>query len=1055
MTKRTSVNWIMLIYFFSGACSLIDEVVWVRLLKLTLGNTVYASSIVVSMFMGGLALGALIMSRYSDQVKNHLRLYALLETLVTISALALPFGLKLTDNIYIWFFQTYHPSHTQLLIVQVIISAVILLIPSMLMGSTLPLLGRFVTALEKEAGHLVGKLYALNTLGAAVGCFMAGFVLIRAFGVMGTLYAAAVLNLLVALSGWFLSRHSKLVDQARIKVAEIDSEAVADNRKTDGKFYLLILAFFMSGLVSIGYELIWMRSIVHLLGGFTYVFSAVLTIYLLGNVIGAAIGSRLAKKLKTPAAGFAVTLALLGLCGIFFLPGMIYWTANLLPHFNKILDAIAKLIPAAPFIINPMIQSCFLFLIPAIIMGIGFPIALQAWANHVHKVGRSTGTAYGANTIGAVLGGVITGFILIPRLGAQLSITILGLIVLWIAGFLCLVFLPKKSFKRASLLAVAIIFSVVTTKIPSELFGRVVELNPVLPDSFVLLKLKEGVTTSVSLHKNLQDNSLQLLSSGHGLAGDSYSERGDQKALGHLSVLLNRNAKTVLSVGFGSGETTKCLSQHHLDQIDCVEIAPEVVDIAMQFFNHLNLGDKLNDKINMIFMDAKNYIHLTDNTYDVIANDSIHPRDFAENASLYTKEYFQAAKQHLNKNGIIVSWLPTYNMPASVFSSIIGTAMEVFPHVTLWFLTSHPAPLVLIVCSEQQQYYSPGYMEYVLRDKSIAESLSEINIYNSRDILNCYIGDERDLKKCIQSFSINSDYFPFVEFTTDKNTPRREIYNQFVKNVRSNSINYHIDWTGFSDQEKEKWQEDYSRLYNASTYLLLAYDCEDLVEKLKFCNEGLKILPDMPALIKTGRQVEKQLFSIGVRTIVSGKSDQALGVANAMLEVYPQSAYAWMIRASSINDIREMPKALIAAQSAVKLAPDNPDALTILGSIYFKMGQIAKSIEVYKKSLRINPYQPRILALVTQMLIKDNQTDYYNPSEAVRLAEKACEYTAYKKTNLMETLSLAYAAANRIPEAINTAQKALNLAKAHGDKAAADNIRTRLFLYKAADKAKP
>jgi spermidine synthase len=176
VARRASVNWIMLIYFASGACSLIDEVVWVRLLKLTLGNTVYASSIVVSMFMGGLALGALIMSRYSDRVKEHLRLYALLETLVTISALLLPWALKLADNVYIWFYRTYDPTHGQLLIVQVIISAAILLVPSMIMGSTLPLLGRFVTALENEAGHLVGKLYALNTLGAAAGCFLAGFI---------------------------------------------------------------------------------------------------------------------------------------------------------------------------------------------------------------------------------------------------------------------------------------------------------------------------------------------------------------------------------------------------------------------------------------------------------------------------------------------------------------------------------------------------------------------------------------------------------------------------------------------------------------------------------------------------------------------------------------------------------------------------------------------------------------------------------------------------------------------------------------------------------------
>ncbi|GAH47377.1 unnamed protein product, partial [marine sediment metagenome] len=280
-----------------------------RLLKLTLGNTVYATSIVVSVFMGGLALGALIMARYSDRVRRRLRLYALLETLVTISALSIPFALKLVDTVYVWFYRTYQPSHTQLLIVQVIISAAILLVPSMLMGSTLPLLGRFITSLETEAGHLVGRLYALNTLGAATGCFLAGFVLVRFLGVMGTLYSAAILNLVVAFGGWFLSRFSDSTVEEQPEVVVAAGPEVAAAKTPDGRFYLLILAFFMSGLISIGYELLWIRSIIHLLGGFTYVFSAVLTIYLLGNVIGAGIGSALVRKLKTPAVGFAVTLS--------------------------------------------------------------------------------------------------------------------------------------------------------------------------------------------------------------------------------------------------------------------------------------------------------------------------------------------------------------------------------------------------------------------------------------------------------------------------------------------------------------------------------------------------------------------------------------------------------------------------------------------------------------------------------------------------------------------------------------------------------------------------
>ncbi|MHC4758410.1 MAG: fused MFS/spermidine synthase, partial [Planctomycetota bacterium] len=715
ISRRASINWIMLIYFTSGVCSLIDEVVWVRLLKLTLGNTVYASSIVVSVFMGGLALGALIMARYADRVKKRLRLYALLEALITISALSLPFALKLADHIYIWFYRGFNPSNPQLLFVQVVISACILLIPSMLMGSTLPLLGRFVTSLEKEAGHLVGRLYALNTLGAATGCFLAGFVFIRAFGVMGALYTAAVLNLLVALGGYILYRYSPISSQEP-QAPKIKEVQIPKAKRTDPKYALLVMAFFMSGLISIGYELLWMRSIVHFLGGATYVFSAVLTIYLLGNVIGAGIGSKLAVRLKRPVVGFSVTLSLLGLCGIAYLPLLIFWSVKVLPQANILFQTMHERYNISAFILGPLIQGLFLFLVPTIIMGIGFPIALQGWTNHLHKVGRSTGLAYGANTIGAVAGGLLTGFVLIPQIGVQYTIIVLGLVGLWVAGVLYYEFtLKTKVFPRSYLLALAILTTIIAVVLPPGLFNNIVEINKIdskaVGRQFRLLAVKEGITTTVSVDRDLDDGSLYLYSAGQALAGDGAPTRFDQKILGHYGIMLRKDASSILSVGFGSGETTACFARHDIEKVDCVEIAPEVVDTSLQYFTHINLGERLHDEINMIFMDAKNYIHLTDQTYDVIMNDSIHPRLFAENASLYAREYYESALKRLNKNGIFLSWIPTYDNPVSVVDSITGTMLDVFPHVTIWFLHNYNLSCVWLVGSKEPQQYSPEYIE--------------------------------------------------------------------------------------------------------------------------------------------------------------------------------------------------------------------------------------------------------------------------------------------------------------------------------------------------------
>ncbi len=1017
IARRASVNWIMLIYFASGACSLIDEVVWVRLLKLTLGNTVYASSVVVSMFMGGLALGALIMGRYSDRIKEHLRLYALLETLVTISALLLPWALKLSDNIYIWFYRAYDPTHGQLLIVQVIISAAILLVPSMIMGSTLPLLGRFVTALEKEAGHLVGKLYALNTLGAAAGCFLAGFIFIRAFGVMGALYIAAGLNLLVAFGGWFLSRFSGVEIQEKTEAAAAKTTEVAAATTTDGRFYLLILAFFMSGLISIGYELLWMRSIIHLLGGATYVFSAVLTIYLLGNVIGAGIGSRLAKRLKNPALAFGVTLSLLGFCGVFYLPALILWISTVLPFVNNTFKAIYFWMPVSHYMIEPLLQSIFLFLVPAIIMGIGFPIALQGWTNHVHKVGRSTGTAYGANTIGAVIGGIVTGFVLIPLLGLQISISILGLIGIWIASVMFLLFAGgSRSIKRWSLVGIAVISTIIAATMPLNGFDTVVKLNPRLPGHFALVAVNEGITTTVSVHRDITDDSLRLYSSGQSVAGDNFIERGDQKMLGHFGVFLNSQAQKILSVGFGSGGTTECLAEHKLERVDCVEIAPEIVETSLKFFRHINLGDRLNEEINMIYMDAKNYLHLTDNTYDVIINDPIHPRDFAENASLYTKEYFQSAAQKLTEKGMILSWLPTYDMPASVFNSIIGTQLEVFPYVTIWYLTPHPAPLVLVASSKQQQYYSPKHINDGFFKKEVRDSLAVINIHNSMDVLTCYMADERELRKQITDFTINSDYSPFVEFTTDDKTPPSQMIKQFVINPRSDTIYDHIDWTGFDEEQKTKWLWDYRQLYRALNHLFMAYDTDSYLGKLKHCMDGLEVLPDNSGLLFFRKEVEKRLFQDSISLIPLGKADQALALADQILAIYPQSSVAWIIKSVAIRNKGNFTRALSDALRSVELDPESEDAHFNLGSILFHLGRFEEAVEEYQKTLQF--------------------------------AEKARNLTSSKQVILLDGLVDAYINLGRQNDAIDTANKAYDLARATGQEEMAQKLAQKLrFCY--------
>jgi spermidine synthase len=951
-SESIALKLVMLIYFFSGVCALMDEVVWVRLLKLTIGNTVYASSIVVSVFMGGLALGALIMSKYTDKIVKRLRLYAILELFATISALLFPLFLKLMDRVYQNIFIQFDPSSKALLFFQIIVSAILLLFPAMAMGSTLPLIGRYITSLRDKVGNLVGKLYALNTLGAALGCFLSGFVLIRVVGVIGTIYVAAAINLLVVIGGWILSRtfdNSNTEQDVPINILP------DENKKVSQLSSVLLAAIFLSGFISIGYELIWMRSIVFLLGGPTYVFSAVLTIYLLGNVLGAWIGSRLSKSLSNHALAFGISLTILGILGIFYINWLDIWQTKLMSAF---ISATRNIWENAYIrsLFFPVFNCLFLFLIPAIIMGIGFPIALQAWGNYRDKVGKTTGTVYGANTIGAVLGGLLTGFLFIPHYGVQSSIILLGLTGIWFGSILIFIFWSNvKVIIRTSLLLLAVFFTIAAMSIPSDFFKR--HFVKISGSSTKVLAIHEGLNTTVSVHEN-DLGERTLATSNVQVAGNHQGFRITQKILGHMGILLNANTKRILTVGFGSGESSNCMSKHTLDRVDVVEIAPELVKMSLKYFNNINLGDSIDKKnVHIIYMDAKNYLHLTNNQYDVVVADAISPRQVAENASLYTKEYFQNVKDHLRPGGILGCWLPIQEIPISCINSVLGTFKETFPYVTIWLSITAPSDydFLYLVGSKEPQVYSPYHMEKEFNNGNVKKSLEYINFFNSHDVLSCYITDQDGLKNYLKDYKVNSDYTPFIEFSPDINEQvsfKRQWLKGFINQVRKNDIYKKIDWTGISPEEQIKWKID-NQIYTKVANLLIDARTEtNPLIILQKCYYGLKLMPENIGLKQQQEFALKDIFSMAGKP---ANVKPLISTVDMILKREPTFGTAWLLRSWVYSEIAKPEEAYISAENAVKYCPYLAMAQYNMGSILLKMQQYEKSIPYLKEACRLDP----------------------------------------------------------------------------------------------------
>jgi spermidine synthase len=938
--SKTGIRFIMLIYFFSGFCSLVDEVIWVRLLKQTLGNTVYASSIVVSMFMGGL------------------RVYAVLEAIAALSALSLPFVLKAADPFYRWLYVNLQPSPVSLLFIQVLISALIVLMPAMIMGSTLPLLGRYVTAREEEVGGLVGRLYFLNTLGATAGCFAAGFVLIRALGVMGSLYLAAGLNLLVATGAWMLSRSHEIMDESETPSrypAHPAREARVARTPSRYSYHALLVAAFMSGLISVGYELIWMRSIVFRLGGFTYVFSAVLTVYLLGNVIGAWIGSRLSRRLRNPSLGFGLTVATLGLLGILHVPWMGIWNPELWTEVLSWIGVTDMTHMPMQITIRILLYCTFLFLVPAIMMGLGFPLALQAWGGFRHKVGRTTGIVYGANTIGGVFGGVLAGFLLIPLLGAQLAIVTLGISGLWMGGLLVQLSLSEESSggRRLAVGLPVILATVLAVLLPQSLYeSRILAMGDART-----VAVKEGIAATVTVNKS-KNGKLELTSDGVHLAGDD-DHRIAQKTLGHLGALLNKNAETVLSIGFGSGETTACLARHDLERIDCVEIAPELVDMALEHFQHINLGDRLHQEVNMTYMDGKNYLHLHPDPYDIIINGANIPA-YSGSAPMFTREHFQNVRNRLNPKGLFITKLHITDISRASFDSVLGTFMEVFPHTTIWFQMRRPHIFFYLAGSNEQQLFSPRHIENELSKEEISRSVAHINYTNSHDVLSCYVGDEGDIERYLGEYRSNSDDDPFIEFELGRNIGSPMVFfHEFMGEVRSDSLVEHVDWTGFTATEKKEWLEEYGLSYELSTHVLKAHMEGDPLVVMRATAQGLALAPDHPVLLE---QEETLLTRVKDAFSIPPAFPEIQRLGDRIMREHPTYGSAWLIHSWLRFHRNDLAGAMNAADKAVAYSPQNATAHHNLGEMFLRLRSFERAIRHFREAVRRSPENERFLA---------------------------------------------------------------------------------------------
>ncbi|HKQ59803.1 MAG TPA: fused MFS/spermidine synthase, partial [Candidatus Polarisedimenticolaceae bacterium] len=658
--------WVFLLFFLSGACGLVYEVVWARMLVPVFGTSVQAVATVLAAFMAGLGLGAWSLGRLADRTANALRLYAALELGIGLFALAFPLLLSRLDGVYTLLYRALGGHPGAFVVARFALGFLLLLVPTTLMGATLPVLGRAVVGELGRVGRRLGALYAVNTWGAALGCFAAAFLLMERIGVRGTGWAAAGLNLFVAGGAFLLSRRRP----PRVTAAPSRGAVAAGDPVRRAVFW----GFALSGFAALGYEVVWTRLLsVALRLTTAQSLSTMLVAFLIGLAAGGAYGARRVDRWRDPASAFGLGQLVLGWLGIVSLA--------LFAAVPAALAALSGLSSWWGYIVKLLLVGLGVMLAPTFLFGLMFPLASRLQVRRLDAVGERVGSLWAANTAGAIAGALAGGFVLIPGLGTEGALRVLAAVNLAV-GLGVLV----ATGKRGRALALGVPLALLLAFLPAGIVPRLVERTQ---PGMTLLHWSEGAAGTVTVYRAADGTRLLRVNGAGEVPTDPASLR-TFRLLGSLPLLLHPRPEQVLVIAFGGGITLAAAEALEPGHVDCVEVVPEVLDAAPLFAEwNGRIYERIGTpRLTAIFDDGRNHVLRTERRYDVILSDATHPGT-ADSWVLYTREFYARCRDRLEPGGTIAQWLPLHGLTAEDFKGILRTWSGVFPHASLWLTTDY------------------------------------------------------------------------------------------------------------------------------------------------------------------------------------------------------------------------------------------------------------------------------------------------------------------------------------------------------------------------------
>ncbi|HEV3256452.1 MAG TPA: fused MFS/spermidine synthase, partial [Gemmataceae bacterium] len=625
------------LFFLSGASALVYELVWQRLLNLVFGVTTLSVSAVLAAFMGGLALGSLLLGRYADRTARPLRWYAWLEAGIGLTGLLVPAGFAGLTLGYAGVYAHFPPGPWAGACIRFGLSVLVLVVPATLMGATLPVMGRLALRRAGSLPATFSLLYAVNTMGAVVGTALTGFVLLRVLGMRHTLWLAAGLNLAVAVSAGLADFWRRLP-----AACPTDEPPVANRELTTARPWLVLACAGVTGAAGMAFEVAWARILAVLTSNSAYAFALLLTVLLLGLGLGSLAQWAWSRRAGDSWRRLAQCQWLLAASTVAALP-LLRTTPVWLEQWCGS-GSVTKVFA------GELALTAALLLLPAVLMGMSLPLLVAGLTQDAGRFGRWVGRLYAVNTLGGVAGAVAAGLLLIPWLGIQFTLGATASLVLFV-GLLAWARAarPAPAWRCLAGAAVLAAASGAWLLLPA---GRYLKSSPAGPRRLVFYQ--EGTCATVSVVEE-PDGTRSLLVDGQPVAGTVSTSVIDQKMLAHIPLLLHPNPRRALTVGFGSGGTSHSMTLHGID-VDCVEIEA-AVPAAGECFRSQNAGVLAHPHFRLIVDDARSWLRVAPVRYDVIVTDCTNIQ-YRSNGDLYTVDYFRLMRKRLAPGGLAAAWVP-------------------------------------------------------------------------------------------------------------------------------------------------------------------------------------------------------------------------------------------------------------------------------------------------------------------------------------------------------------------------------------------------------------